>query len=135
MEEFGLGPNGGLLYCMEHINENMDWLIEKIKQKTDGQLRYLIFDCPGQVELYMHSDVMNKITAALEKQLHARLTCVHLIDSAMCLDLTRYFSCLLTALSAAMHLEMPHVNVLTKVDLMKDFAADLDFPLEYRLFE
>ena len=26
MEELGYGPNGGLLYCMEYLLENVDWL-------------------------------------------------------------------------------------------------------------
>jgi hypothetical protein len=95
--------------------------------------RYLIFDCPGQVELYMHSDVMNKITAQLEKHLDLRLTCVHLIDCSLCLDLSRYLSAVLTSLTATMHLELPHVNVLSKIDLMKDFYSDLDFRLDYYL--
>lgn len=26
MEELCLGPNGGLVYCMEYLIENIDWL-------------------------------------------------------------------------------------------------------------
>jgi hypothetical protein len=26
MEEMELGPNGGLLYCMEYLLQNQDWL-------------------------------------------------------------------------------------------------------------
>ena len=25
MDEFDLGPNGGLVYCMEYIEQNLDW--------------------------------------------------------------------------------------------------------------
>ena len=32
MEEFGLGPNGGLVYCMEYLLHNIDWL----KEELDG---------------------------------------------------------------------------------------------------
>eukprot|EP00958_Prasinococcus_capsulatus_P000742 scaffold51_cov401-Prasinococcus_capsulatus_cf.AAC.48 len=32
MEELGLGPNGGLLYCMEYLEENLDeWLAEALE--------------------------------------------------------------------------------------------------------
>lgn len=31
MEELNLGPNGGLVYCMEYLLDNLDWLIEKIE--------------------------------------------------------------------------------------------------------
>jgi hypothetical protein len=47
MEEHKLGPNGGLLYCMEYLLKNIEWLEEQIKElKTN----YIIFDCPGQVQ-------------------------------------------------------------------------------------
>lgn len=25
-EQMNLGPNGGLIYCMDHLAENLDWL-------------------------------------------------------------------------------------------------------------
>lgn len=31
MEEYNLGPNGGLVFCMEYLRENIDWLIDKLK--------------------------------------------------------------------------------------------------------
>ena len=46
MEEFSLGPNGGLIYCMEYLLENFEWLENEIKNLDS---RYLIIDCPGQV--------------------------------------------------------------------------------------
>lgn len=32
MENLHLGPNGGLIYCMEYLEKNMDWLIEELKK-------------------------------------------------------------------------------------------------------
>ena len=46
MEELGLGPNGGLLYAMEYLLENLDWLEEALDYFADDE--YLILDCPGQ---------------------------------------------------------------------------------------
>jgi len=31
MEDTRLGPNGGLMYCMEYLEKNIDWLQEKLK--------------------------------------------------------------------------------------------------------
>jgi len=46
MDTYSLGPNGGLIYCMEYLLDNISWLDERIKRlKTN----YVIFDCPGQV--------------------------------------------------------------------------------------
>lgn len=46
MDEFGLGPNGAMLYCMEYLEENFDWLVDQLA-KLDGA--YFIFDVAGQV--------------------------------------------------------------------------------------
>lgn len=56
MEEFKLGPNGGLVYCMEYLLENIDWLEEEISNFAEED--YVLFDCPGQLELYSHLPVM-----------------------------------------------------------------------------
>lgn len=48
MQEFELGPNGAMLYCLEYLEKNVDWLMEKVQGL--GQ-KYLIFDFPGQVRI------------------------------------------------------------------------------------
>lgn len=64
MEGLKLGPNGGLLYCMEYVEANLDWLEEKLKQYSDC---YFLFDCPGQVELYTHQSSVKNIFSQLAK--------------------------------------------------------------------
>ena len=46
-----------------------------------------------------------------------RLCTVHLIDSHLCADPAKYIAALMLSLSSMLHLETPHVNVLSKVDL------------------
>ena len=36
MEEMGLGPNGGLIYCFEFLMENLDFLTEAEDTSEDG---------------------------------------------------------------------------------------------------
>lgn len=36
METFQLGPNGGLMYCIEYLEKNIGWLKKKIREH-DGQ--------------------------------------------------------------------------------------------------
>ena len=50
MEEFDLGPNGGLVYCMEYLLSNFSWLEDKLKQLGS---QYVLFDCPGQVSIIL----------------------------------------------------------------------------------
>jgi len=64
MEGLKLGPNGGLLYCMEYLEANLDWLENKLSQYKD---HYFLFDCPGQVELYTHQSSVKNIFSQLSK--------------------------------------------------------------------
>ncbi|KAJ1727427.1 GPN-loop GTPase 2, partial [Coemansia biformis] len=54
MDAHGLGPNGGMVYCIEYLEKNMGWLLDQLKPYADDEC-YFIFDCPGQVELYTHN--------------------------------------------------------------------------------
>jgi len=132
MTELGLGPNGGLVYAMEYIEVNLDWLIMRLRKATaEHAVPYVIFDCPGQVELYTHNEVMTKLTQQLVKDLDLRLVAVHLVDSTLCVDVYRFISAVLLSLSAMMQLELPHINVLSKIDMLMDHTDDIPFRLDY----
>ena len=46
--ELHLGPNGGMVYCMEYVAQNLDWLRERVAPLV-AQGKFLLFDLPGQV--------------------------------------------------------------------------------------
>ena len=51
VEEMKLGPNGGLVFCIEYLSHNMAWLLEELSQfDEDG---YFMFDCPGMYIIYL----------------------------------------------------------------------------------
>lgn len=54
-----------------------------------------------------------------------QLVAVHLLDATHIADASRYISLLLLSLRAMLTLELPHVNVLSKVDLLGDVGADI----------
>jgi len=126
MNQYQLGPNGGLMFCMEYLEKNIDWLFQQLSLFKD---HYLLFDCPGQVELYTHHESARKILKELEK-VGYKLTCVHLVDSYYCATPSNYISATLISLATMLHLELPHVNVLSKIDLVQKFGK-LDFNLDF----
>lgn len=129
MENLKLGPNGGLIYCIEYLEKNIDWLETKLKELKGY---YFLFDCPGQVELFTHHNSVRNVVRQLEKW-DFRLAAVHLVDAHHCSDPTKFISVLLTSLSTMIHIELPHVNVLSKVDLVEQYgklAFNLDFYAE-----
>merc|ERR1719379_983944 len=115
MEELNYGPNGGLVYAMEYITDNMEWLQEQMSEYDDDT--YFIFDCPGQIELYSHLTVMRDIVDMLQN-LDYRVAGVYCIDINFIEDASKFLAGALAALTAMVNLELPHINVLTKCDLL-----------------
>jgi len=112
MEKFDYGPNGALVYCMEYLINNMSWLHEQLSDFEDD---YLIFDLPGQIELYTHINTMKKLISELTN-LGYKLCALYLLDSQFLSDSGKFLSGSLQCLSAMIHLELPHVNIITKMD-------------------
>ncbi|RLN95330.1 hypothetical protein BBJ28_00013077 [Nothophytophthora sp. Chile5] len=110
MEELGYGPNGGLDLLTEYSDDD-----------------YFIFDCPGQIELYSHLPVMKQLCDSL-KDWGFTICGVYLIDSLFIVDPIKFISGVLCSLSAMVQLELPHINVLTKCDLVdeKELTKYLD---------
>lgn len=119
MEEMGLGPNGGLIYCFEFLLENLDFLTEAIDPVTEEYL--IIIDMPGQIELYTHIPVVPALVKHLTRTgaLNVNLCATYLLESTFVVDRAKYFAGTLSAMSAMIMLEIPHVNVLSKMDLVK----------------
>lgn len=127
MERLQLGPNGGLLFCLEYLEEHLSWLKEELER---FQGHYILFDCPGQVELFTHHNSMRTITQVWEREWKMRICVVNLVDSHCCSDAGKFVSALLTSMSTMMQLELPHINVLSKIDLAEAYGQ-LPFNLEY----
>ena len=115
-EELKYGPNGGLVYCMEYLIENIDWLMDELQEFAEDS--FVIFDCPGQIELYSHLDVMQRLARAISKA--GFLICaVYCADGTFINEPSKYISACLTALSTMTQLNIPHLNILTKCDKLK----------------
>ncbi|GAA5905474.1 hypothetical protein JCM8208_004290 [Rhodotorula glutinis] len=168
MSAHGLGPNGAMLYCLEYLEANLDWLDAELdraltaleeagpagrdggagdEDEDDDELdpvsggkreqrrwrrdeMYVVFDTPGQVELSTNHDSLKHVLEHLRKRAGFRLAAVHLMDASHILDAPKYVAVLLLALRTMLQLELPHVNVLSKVDLLGQ-AGDLPFNLDY----
>jgi hypothetical protein len=76
MEAHKLGPNGGMLYCLEYLEANMEWLEEELenalaKMGYEGARReeaFVVFDTPGQVELSTDHGSLKRIIERLGKK-------------------------------------------------------------------
>lgn len=85
MRELELGPNGGMLYCLEYLERNLDWLEEQLdetieralRESGDGKWRreemYVVFDTPGQVELSTNHQSLKNVLDFLQKKMQFRV--------------------------------------------------------------
>ncbi|CCX30736.1 GPN-loop GTPase [Pyronema domesticum] len=117
MEEMQLGPNGAMMACFEFLMENLDWLESELDDVTEDFIT--IFDCPGQIELYSHVPILPNLCKYLQMNLNYNLCASYLIESTFVVDKAKFFAGTLSAMSAMIMLEIPHLNILSKMDLVK----------------
>ncbi|KAM5476281.1 hypothetical protein MauCBS54593_000966 [Microsporum audouinii] len=119
MEEMGLGPNGGLMYCFEFLLLNLDFLHDALDPLSEEYL--IIIDMPGQIELYTHVPLLPSLVQYLSRSgaLNISLCAAYLLESSFVVDRPKFFAGTLSAMSAMIMLEIPHVNILSKMDQIK----------------
>jgi len=124
MEELGLGPNGALVYCVEYLLDNLDWLKDHLDE-FDNDDEYLILDLPGQVELYTHIPIMRRIIEQMQMWGYgSSMISVFVVDATFVCDTSKFISGCLLSLSAMISLELPHVNILSKCDLVDEETVE-----------
>lgn len=114
-------------FFFRYLVANSAWLQEALDDCDDD---YILFDCPGQIELYTHMKVMRELITVLES-MNFRLCSVFVVDSQFMVDASKFLSGTMAALSVMINLELPHVNILSKIDLLsKSSRKQLDKYLE-----
>ena len=117
MEELQYGPNGGLIFALEYmLTEGLDWLQEDLGQYQD---EFLIIDCPGQIEIYSHFDIMPRIIEIFTRADY-RTCAVYLLESQWIEDPSKFFAGILNATAAMLQLGIPHLNLISKMDICID---------------
>lgn len=111
----GLGPNGGLVFCMEYLMANMHWLHDELQDYSDD---FLIIDMPGQVELLSHIPVVPAFVQALRQEGYF-VAATFLFDAVTATsDGGKFVSGCVLALTTMMSLDCPMLNLLSKCDLL-----------------
>ncbi|CAG0921839.1 unnamed protein product [Notodromas monacha] len=113
-EDLMFGPNGGLVFCMEYLINNIKWLEDELGSGEDD---YYLLDCPGQIELFTHMNVIRTLVEHLEDW-NFRVCGVFVLDANFVLENSKFISGSMVALAAMANLAIPHVNIITKMDLL-----------------
>ena len=144
MEELELGPNGSLLYSIDLLAKNINWLYERLDEQlakrnpafkiarepspnsktespsnqleTDNTL--ILFDLPGQIELYLNHDSMRWVLNELIQRYHLSSCVLQVYDSTYIYKVSDFVSMGTMALSMMVNLEkVAHLILLNKIDV------------------
>lgn len=119
---------------MEYLEDNVDdWLGEGLSAYGDDD--YLLVDCPGQIELYSHLSVFRTLVEFLRRD-GWQVAAVYCLDAQFTSETPKFIAGCLSCLSAMVQLEVPHISILTKMDLCKnkdEVEEDYLFPDAVRL--
>lgn len=74
---------------------------------------------PGQIELYTHIPLLPRLASFLQQRCDMRLCAAYLLESQFMEDKAKFFAGVMSAMSCMVSLECSHVNVLSKMDLVR----------------
>jgi GTPase SAR1 family protein len=120
MEEYGLGPNGGLMLASEMMLDIVGQLVSDI---DDFGPDVAVVDTPGQLEMFAFRDVGASIAEELSDEGKGLL---YLFDSAVCRDPLNYVMNMFLASAINSRFLLPQVSVLSKADLLQDDLEEIE---------
>ena len=120
MKEESLGPNGSLIRSLEYLSENIQEM--EIFEFSDNSI--VLVDCPGQVELYMHYDLIPKIVSRFLDH-NNQCAILYLIESHYLNNFEKFISACTSCLVTFSLFGLPQINIISKMDLIcESFSSD-----------
>ena len=114
MEDYGLGPNGALIFAADLIATKLPELQDEI---DSFKAENVIVDTPGQTELFAFRESGEYIVR--EGNADSKLL-LFLVDPLLASTPANFLSLALLSASVGLRLSVPKITVLTKRDIAKD---------------
>lgn len=131
MKSYSLGPNGGILTSLNLFSVHFNQLMVHLEQRSTDH-KYMIFDTPGQIEVFTWSASGTIITEALASRFPTII--VYVMDTARCTSPVTFMSNMLYACSILYKSKLPFVVALNKTDII-DCSFILDWMTDFEAFE
>lgn len=119
MKQYELGPNGALIMANDLIASKIDTIQEQVYNVNPD---YLIVDTPGQIELFAYRSSGPFLVQNITNE---EKVCIFLYDGALVNTPINFVSISLLVTSIKLRLNLPTINVLTKLDLIGDRIKDI----------
>ncbi len=120
MEEYGLGPNGGLMLASELMLEITEQLSSDI---DDFGPDVVLVDTPGQLEMFAFRDVGARIAEDISDEGKGVL---YLFDASFCRDPLNYVMNMFLASAINSRFLLPQISVLSKADILHDELEEME---------
>jgi len=120
MKQYNLGPNGGIVTSLNLFTTKFDQVIELIN-KASKEHNYVVFDTPGQIEVFTWSASGTIITEALASQFPTII--VYVVDTVRSVNPVTFMSNMLYACSILYKTKLPFVIVMNKIDIVEHSYA------------
>ena len=120
MEEYGLGPNGGLMLASELMLEITEQLSSDI---DDFGPDVVLVDTPGQLEMFAFRDVGARIAEDISDEGKGVL---YLFDASFCRDPLNYVMNMFLASAINSRFLLPQISVLSKADILHDELEEIE---------
>lgn len=131
MQKYGLGPNGSIITSLNLFVTNFDQVLTLIDKRKDKH-KYVLFDTPGQVEVFTWSASGTIITEALAQKFPTVILFV--IDTVRSQNPTTFMSNMLYACSIVYKYKIPMIVALNKSDVIDPTFA-IEWMQDSEVFE
>merc|ERR1719244_870066 len=129
MKQYKLGPNGGIVTSLNLFATKFDQVLQLVGSK---ETEFVIFDTPGQIEVFTWSASGNIITESLAAQMPTVV--VYVMDSVRSTSPVTFMSNMLYACSILYKCKLPFVVAMNKIDVVSHQYA-LDWMTDFESFQ
>lgn len=122
MKQYNLGPNGGIVTSLNLFATKFDQVLNLIEKRSE-EVDHVIFDTPGQIEVFTWSASGNIITEALAAQFPTVV--VYVLDAVRSTNPVTFMSNMLYACSILYKTKLPFIVAMNKTDVVSaKYAVD-----------
>ncbi|KAL6447912.1 hypothetical protein ACFW04_000171 [Cataglyphis niger] len=131
MKQYKLGPNGGIVTSLNLFTTKFHQVIELIN-KASEEHNFVVFDTPGQIEVFTWSASGSIITEALAS--HFPTIVIYVVDTARSVKPITFMSNMLYACSILYKTKLPFIVVMNKIDIVEHSYA-IDWMRNFETFQ
>lgn len=131
MRQYKLGPNGGIITSLNLFSTKFDQVLKFIERRSSQQ-EFVIFDTPGQIEVFTWSASGTIITEALAALFPTVI--VYVMDIERNVSPVTFMANMLYACSIVYKTKLPFVVAMNKIDIVDHHFA-LKWMQDFEAFE